>query len=78
MVWILLLIYLMIPILSVEGLVCWCIGGIGAYKTIKLYRSNIEEKNKKALKILVVCCITAIIYNLIVNYISQIVISKFL
>ncbi len=47
MIWILLLMYLMIPILSVEGVVGWCIGGIGAYKTIKLYKNNIEEKIKK-------------------------------
>ncbi|EPY2274828.1 hypothetical protein ACXAUS_003738 [Clostridium sporogenes] len=78
MIWILLLMYLMIPILSVEGVVGWCIGGIGAYKTIKLYKNNIEEKNKKAIKLLIICCTTAFIYNLIVYYITQIVISKFL
>ncbi|EJE7236632.1 TPA: hypothetical protein PTV43_003681 [Clostridium botulinum] len=78
MIWILLLVYLMIPILSVEGVVGWCIGGIGAYKTIKLYKNNIEEKNKKAIKLLIICCTTALLYNLIVYYITQIVVSKFL
>ncbi|MDS1003601.1 hypothetical protein P9J83_08855 [Clostridium sporogenes] len=68
----------MIPILSVERVVGWCIAGVGVYNTIKLYKNNIEEKNKKAIKLLIICCTIALIYNLIVYYITQIVISKFL
>ncbi|KRU25541.1 hypothetical protein VT91_17830 [Clostridium sporogenes] len=78
MIYMLFLVYFMIPILSVEGVVGWYIAGIGVYNTIKLYRSNIKEKNKKALRILIICCIIALVYNLIVNYVTKIVVSNFL
>lgn len=72
-----LVIYLLIPVLSIEGLAAWSIGAIGAYKTIKLYRNNEKGKEKKALKLLMICLTLAVAYNFFVDHITNLIIEKF-
>lgn len=69
-------IYLLIPLLSVEGLVGWGLGVLGICKTIKIYRSNYENKNKKALKLLIIFITAAVAYNTAVYYITKIIVAK--
>lgn len=71
-----LLAYLLIPILSVEGLIGWSIGMFGACKTIRTYRRNEENKDKKAVRLLIICLMVAVAYNLLVNYATVILIKK--
>jgi hypothetical protein len=64
--------YILIPILSIEGLVSWSIGAIGLYKTVNLYKSQSQNKVKKSICLLVVMLTITIAYNLIVSYIAKI------
>ena len=73
-----LIIYLLLPILSVEGLISWSIGALGAYKTIKIYRSDSENKNFKAIKLLLILLTITVIFNILVYYITKIIIWKVL
>lgn len=75
--YLILFVNLLIPILSVEGLVGWSIGMIGAYKTVNIYRNHEKDKNKKALKLLVMNVAIALVYNILVFYVTKIIVAKF-
>lgn len=67
---------LLIPILSVEGILSWAIGILGSYKIINIYRSTEKDKTRQATKCLIVCWVIAIIYNIIVYYATKIISAK--
>lgn len=67
---------LLIPILSVEGIFSWSIGILGSYKIINIYRSTEKDKTRQATKCLIVSWMIAIVYNLIVYYVTKIIIAK--
>lgn len=69
-------VYLLIPILSVEGLIGWSIGIIGAYKTVNIYRNPEKADSKKALRLLAINVAIALIYNILVYYVTKILVSK--
>jgi hypothetical protein len=66
------LIYLLIPILSTESILCWSIGIAGIHKTAKLYENKEENKEVKALKHLLISLALASIFNITVYYVSKI------
>jgi hypothetical protein len=64
--------YIMISILSIEGLISWSIGIIGFYKTITIYKSSDQNKIAKAIRLLITFTAVTIVYNLIINYLGKI------
>lgn len=68
--------YLLIPVLSIEGIVGWFLGISGAYKTINLYRNEEDNKNRKSIKLLVIYIIIAVIYNVLVYYAQNYEVAK--
>lgn len=67
---------LLIPILSVEGLFSWLIGILGSYKIMKIYKSEEKNKTQKSMKYLIMSWTIAIVYNLIVYYVTKIIVAK--
>ncbi|WML34467.1 hypothetical protein [Clostridium sp. OS1-26] len=67
---------LLIPILSVEGLFSWCIGIGGSYKIINIYKNAEKNKTEQAIKVLIVLWAIAIAYNILVYYVTKIVVAK--
>lgn len=70
------LLHLLIPIVSVESLFSWCIGIWGAYKIISIYRDEERNKIEKSIKFLIVSWIVATVYNILVYYVTKIVVAK--
>lgn len=68
--------HLLIPILSVEGLFSWVIGIWGSYKIINIYRNSEENRTKKAIKSLIVFWTIALVYNILVYYVTKVVVAK--
>lgn len=68
------LLYLLIPVLSIEGVVGWFLGLSGAYRTINIYRRG--EENKKAVRLLIIYVAIAIFYNIIVFFLQRFIVSK--
>lgn len=68
--------HLLIPILSVEGVFSWGIGIWGAYKIINIYKNAEKDQTKKAIKTLMISWTVAAVYNILVYYVTRIVIAK--
>lgn len=68
--------HLLIPILSVESLFSWCIGIWGSYKIINIYKNVEKNKTEQAIKVLIVLWTIAIAYNILVYYVTKIVVAK--
>lgn len=68
--------HLLIPILSVEGLFSWCIGIWGSYRIINIYRNAEKNKTKEAIKSLIISWTIAVTYNILVYYVTKIIVAK--
>jgi hypothetical protein len=68
--------YFLIPIFSTESIFAWYIFGSASYKTIKLYKSDMENKTKKAFIILMISVVLALALNIIIHYSSKIIVMK--
>lgn len=68
--------HLLIPILSVESLFSWCIGIWGTYKIISIYRDEKRNKIEKSIKFLILSWTVATVYNILVYYVTKIVVAK--
>lgn len=67
--------FILIPLLSVEGVVAWSIGGIGLYKAVNIYKGEEAHKARSSLKVLVICLGIAVAYNIAVFYITKYMIA---
>lgn len=68
--------HLLIPILSVESLFSWFIGIGGSYKIINIYRNTEKNETKQAIKLLIVSWTVAVTYNILVYYVTKIIVAK--
>ncbi|CDM67207.1 hypothetical protein CM240_0014 [Clostridium bornimense] len=70
--------FLIVPILTYEGVIGWMIGLIGIYKCYTYEKRNIESKIKKSIQLLLVCWFLGAMHYLIVTNIQDIVLKLFM
>ena len=70
--------FLIVPILTYEGIIGWMIGLIGIYKCNTYEKRNIENKIKKSIGVLLICWFLGIMHYFLVTNIQDIVLKLFM
>lgn len=70
--------FLLVPILTYEGIIGWTIGITGIYKCYKYEEKNYNDKIKKGIKVLIICWILGIMHYIIVTYIQEVILKLFM
>lgn len=70
--------FLIVPILTYEGIIGWMIGLIGIYKCYTYEKRNVENKIKKSIKVLLICWFLGIMHYFLVTNIQDIVLKLFM
>ena len=70
--------FLLVPVLTYEGVIGWMIGLIGLYKCYTYEKNNREDKIKRAIRVLLICWVLGAMHYFIVDNIQDIVLALFM